>query len=357
MEACKINAMRLLDLLSVLQEDASVKTKLLEAQCHTLQGSLALCRKGCMDNEEENEENEENINLTVSHTETALAQALRRARVIRQAMDAAAELPSSTPTPAPAPAPVKSSTKQKISLPRNMKAKLKEFDDTTLLSKSRDAPPLAACTKLTQMLAQRDSTNAAIPVGMSYREQLNRISKAYSCILHVLETKCQESNYAEVGSTPKLPIIFPVWYRLNKIKQLLAALNAELAVCLERIPPPPLLSKRASERSLAFLKAIHKKPMNTFNNARLRSKNEISFEGIFDRLQSAWDNCNPAPSESYTACSEQIFYEELCKNLVPPLHQLSGSEKVSIDALRLLRLVHSLTCCDGLEIRSVVNVH
>ncbi|KDO18667.1 hypothetical protein SPRG_16024 [Saprolegnia parasitica CBS 223.65] len=357
---------RLLEVLDAVSADLTARTALLGDHCSSLKASLCYCssswqlKKRVQEQAEAAKNEEDQLRLAVAHAESALEEALKRAKSIRGAtvkrvpLKVASEsAPSSMTTGAEAAAAA-----TPLALPRKMTSQIKEVQDMALLWRGRDAPPTVAAGKLNQILAQRDSVSSAVPIRISYRDQLERIQKAYACVLHVLETKC--SSYP-ADAAPSLPTVFPTWFRLNKVKHLLQALNAELAACLQRIPPPPVLSKRAATRSQTFLQAITCDPQHSVDNAPLHCENDAS-SAIYTKLQAAW-NADMAPlveAPAYVGAIDNIASAHVCKYLVPPLqerlHATASVENASyeLDSMALLRLLHSLTCCDGLDIRSVI---
>ncbi|EQC25252.1 hypothetical protein SDRG_16859 [Saprolegnia diclina VS20] len=357
---------RLLEVLDAISADLSARTALLDDQCSSLKASLCYCssswqlKKRVQEQAEAAKNEEDQLQRAVAHAESALEEALKRAKSIRGATakctplkEAAEPAPSSMSTKAEPASPAPGA------LPRKMTSQIKDVQDMALLWCGRDAPPTVAAGKLNQILAQRDSASSAVPIRISYRDQLERIQQAYACVLHVLETKC--TSYAAEAS-PSLPTVFPTWFRLNRVKQLLAALNAELAACLQRIPPPPVLSKRAAARTQTFLQAIARNPQHTVDNAPLHRENDAS-SGIYNKLQAAWraDKAPLVEAPAYTGAIDSIACEHVCKHLVPPLQErlhataTVESDLYEIDSVALLRLLHSLTCCDGLDMRSVIS--
>ncbi len=164
---------------------------------------------------------------------------------------------------------------------------------------------------------------------------------------------------------PSVPSIFPLWYRLNKIKQLLPALNGEVAALVQRIPPPPALSKHAKERSEQFARAIRRRHVAPIDNIHLvaamrrdnsEAEDDPSYEQVLAKLQAAFNESTSGSTfDTYGNAIHQITLEAMCRHLVPALHEvLQATNEISIDVLRLLRLIHSITCCDGMQIRSVV---
>ncbi|OQR87897.1 hypothetical protein ACHHYP_07942 [Achlya hypogyna] len=352
-------AARLLDVLEAIALDVHARATLLEAQCRDLEVSLRYSssawrqKRRAADAQQAAQEQEAQLSCAVANAESALEEALQRAKSIRGAV---AKMTSSVKEASSSVGPVAPAEQPSVALPRKMVARMKSVKDAALSWRGRDAPPAVVCAKLNQVLAQRDSSVSKIPVRISYRDQLERLTQAYSCIVHVLETKCAAAVYpSAMEDTPKLPTVFPLWYRLNKVKQLLAALNDELAACIQRLPPPPTLSKRAADRSKAFLLAIQKNPMATVDNATLACSNE-AHRGIYTKLQASWERDeNPlVGAPNYIGCVDQLACEQVCKQLVPFMQQLGTATSATADSLRLLRLIHSLTCCEGLEIRSVV---
>ncbi|RHY77263.1 hypothetical protein DYB30_000688 [Aphanomyces astaci] len=221
---------------------------------------------------------------------------------------------------------------------------------------SQDSPARTFLGKLNQLLSTRDTSPSSAdtdipPPRIPYREQVFRLQYAYKRILHVLHDKCQ--SYAPTpDALPSLSGVFPVWYRLHKIKKLLDEMNQELSSVLRRA---------TAQRSASFLHAIRSKkaPRGEVDNSHLVAAVQAvdptwsaDVAAVYEKLQKAWE------AKDYASCVHEIARDEISKLVVPHvehmLHVTTASKGEVVEALMLLRLLHSVACCDGLMLRSFV---
>ncbi|KAF0743034.1 hypothetical protein Ae201684_002094 [Aphanomyces euteiches] len=336
--------------------DMHFRVTLVDEQCHKLRSCLKTCSR---QKEEQAKLSAERLAVETQEEQDALkrARSVRNAQAKQSRSKSSVNEKPSTKLPSPPSAPSTSSVKHhRLELPRAMQSQIQEVLDAKVTWETlRDAPPAAFRAKMNQILSQRDTTtNVQIP----YREQLFRLEYAYARVLLVLE-KCINSHQPD--SQPTLARVFPIWFRLHKIKKLLDELNNELSNLMQRIPPPPQLSEATAERSARFLQAIcpaykasdvDNRPLVAAIKAQ-DTKWTPAMDTWLARLQNAW-NVN-----EYGSTALQIGLEESCGALIPIVHELLQRDKVTkeevMDGLMVLRLLHSITCCDGLLMRSFVS--
>ncbi|RHY89265.1 hypothetical protein DYB37_000484 [Aphanomyces astaci] len=241
-------------------------------------------------------------------------------------------------------------------LPRHVVARMGEVADQMAIWSSQDSPARTFLGKLNQLLSTRDTSPPSAdtdipPPRIPYREQVFRLQYAYKRILHVLHDKCQ--SYAPPpDAPPSLSRVFPVWYRLHKIKKLLDEMNQELSSVLRRA---------TAQRSASFLHAIRSKkpPRGEVDNSHLVAAVQAvdptwsaDVAAVYEKLQKAWE------AKDYASCVHEIARDEISKLVVPHvehmLHVTTASKGEVVEALMLLRLLHSVACCDGLMLRSFV---
>ncbi|RHY30095.1 hypothetical protein DYB32_004628 [Aphanomyces invadans] len=247
--------------------DVHFRVTLLDAKCYELRKILHMYavtspeEAAAKENDAEaNVEEKDDIQGDVAAAESALQNALLRARAIRNApeikkrtkLQKADSLQSTLTAPrehSPTTRAVAGRDTipsqdqerpprqhpQPKSLPRHMLAKIAEVVDKTAIWSSPDSPAKVFLGKLNQLVSQRDAASAAggaiSPPRIPYREQVFRLQYAYDRILSVVAKCC--SYMSSSDTPPSLSRVFPVWYRLHKIKKLLVEMNEELTSLLK----------------------------------------------------------------------------------------------------------------------------
>ncbi|KAF0716846.1 Aste57867_2641 [Aphanomyces stellatus] len=365
-----MEAARLLAILDHIALDLHFRVTLMDEQCHELHTSLRMCTKTPLEDESKQSTDEvamedKYVEAEIQGAETALQEALARARAIREAQSTRAKKKPEPVTKHLSPPPPAKSTvapERKLQVPRSLRTAMTNITETQEAWMSPDTtPPGTFLSKLSHMLSQRDSPTSVAPIRLAYREQIFRLQHAYARILQVLHTKC---STADADAPPTLSRVFPLWFRLHKIKSLLGELNQELSCLVQRTPPPPRLSETTMQRSAAFLGAIkptrRRPPTDSVDNFRLveavqavDTKWDAFVMGrVYESLQGGWND------GTYADALHRISLEEVCRHVVPSLQERLHAQPVTksdaTDALMLLRLLHSITCCDGVMMRSFV---
>jgi hypothetical protein len=250
------------------------------------------------------------------------------------------------------------------------------------------------CKKMTEHLSQNrilpetttepniSSLNISNPlkIQVSYPKQVNRLAYAYKQLREYIESRYVGESEAirHATESPSLSTIFPEYYRINKLYKTLKALDHEADALFQRVPhPPPELSAEAISYRDEMLSCI-KKQHNRRNDQQKQlldtsfvlqtSRHSVLFKEkseTFKKLQIAWENDvmqdQNGQLKLYGTMLQQAVLSDasdLVLLLFSKIFGGDGRETIeSIDmqeAMRIVRLVDSITLSKGKKIRSVI---